>query len=123
MDGRLAPGAPTRWAWRIALGTHVALIAGLPLVAGVGLGLALGVPLLAALPGLWRGRAYTFGWCSMLIVFYVGGLVVAAKTTPATYPQWLALSITGAAEFVALVLYVRFLRVDRLRAEAAQAKT
>lgn len=122
MEGRLAPGAPTRWAWRVALGTHVALVAALPLLMGPALGLALAVPLLAALPGLWRGRAYTFGWCSMLVVFYVGAAVVATKTTPDLRVPWLVVSMVGAAEFVALVLYVRFLRVDRLRAEAALPK-
>lgn len=41
------------------------------------------VPLAIALPGLWRGRPYTFKWMSLMIWFYVGeALVRVAGLTP-----------------------------------------
>ena len=52
-------------------------------------------------PGLWRGRPYTYAWASMLIVFYVAGLLVIGR------PLTLALACVAALEFCGLVLYVR----------------
>ncbi len=41
------------------------------------------VPLAIALPGLWRGKPYTFKWMSLMIWFYVGeALVRVAGLTP-----------------------------------------
>jgi uncharacterized membrane protein len=112
MPGRLAPGAPTRWARRLALGAHVALLVALPALAQL-TGALCALPLLVPLPGLVRGRPYTYAWASMLVVFYAAGLLVAAKSGAG--PQWLALAILAALEFCALVLFVRFSRVDLLR--------
>jgi uncharacterized membrane protein len=117
MDGRLAPGVPTRWANRVALACHLALTAALAVVTQFP-GWLLALPLLLPLPGLWRGKAYTHAWCSMLIVFYVGGLLAEAWANPAGASRAFALALLGAAEFVALVLYVRFAAVDRRRAAA-----
>ena len=124
MDGRLAPGAdgrgpgvPTRWANRIALACHVALTIALAVVAKFP-GWLLALPLLAPLPGLWRGKPYTHAWCSMLLVFYAGGLLAEAWANPEGATRAFALATVAAAEFIALVLYVRFAAVDRRRAAA-----
>ncbi|HOM14916.1 MAG TPA: DUF2069 domain-containing protein [Rubrivivax sp.] len=38
------------------------------------------LPLLAALPGLWRSRLYTYRWLSLLLWLYVGEALVRAST-------------------------------------------
>lgn len=92
---------------------HGALLLGLPL-AGRLTGALLALPLLAPLPGLWRGRPYTYAWASMLVVFYVAGLLVSR--TPLT----LALAAVAAFEFCALVLYVRARSAEARRAAGAR---
>jgi uncharacterized membrane protein len=91
---------------------HGLLLAGLPL-AGRLAGVLLALPLLAPLPGLWRGRPYTYAWASMLVVFYVAGLLVMGR------PLTLALAIVAALEFCALVLFVRARSLEARAAAAA----
>jgi uncharacterized membrane protein len=79
-------------------------------------GWLLALPLLLPLPGLWRGKPYTHAWCSMLIVFYVGGLLAEAWANPDSGPRAMALASLAALEFIALVSFVRFAAVDRRRA-------
>jgi uncharacterized membrane protein len=117
MDGRLASGAPTRWVRGIALACHVALAIALAVLAKFP-GWLLALPLLLPLPGLWRGKAYTYAWCSMLIVFYAGGFLMEAWANPETSRMAIPLAIVAAVEFCALVLYVRFAAVDARRASA-----
>jgi len=92
-----------------ALAAHAALLAGLPLAGGL-TGALLALLLLAPLPGLWRGRTYTYAWASMLLVFYIAGLLV--NRTPLTA----ALAVIGALEFLALLLFVRARSVEARRA-------
>ena len=113
-----APGSPTRWARRVALAAHLALMASLPVMAGL-TGAVLALPLLAPLPGLWRGRPYTHAWASMLVVFYVGGLLMEGVSNPGHRAVAFGLAALAAAEFVALVLYVRFRAVDQRRVPPA----
>ncbi len=40
------------------------------------------LPLLAAAPGMWRGRLYTYQWMSMLVWFYLAEGVVRGLTDP-----------------------------------------
>lgn len=47
------------------------------------------LPLLAALPGLWRARLYTYRWLSLLLWLYVGEGLVRATTERAP-SSWLA---------------------------------
>jgi uncharacterized membrane protein len=94
-----------------ALAAHATLLAGLPLAGGLA-GALFALPLLAPLPGLWRGHAYTYAWASMLVLFYIGGLLVFRD------PLTLALAVVGAVEFLALVLYVRARSVEAKRAAA-----
>lgn len=119
MPGTLSPtarpGAPTRWARRLALAAHFGLLAALP-AAGRLPGALLALPLLLPLPGLWRGRPYTYAWASMLVIFYVAAFVAEAWAQPDRRAVAIGLAVVAAAEFAALILYVRFRRVDRLRA-------
>lgn len=90
----------------VSLACHALLLAGLPLAAGVTGGL-LALPLLAPVRGLWLGRAYTYAWCSMLIVFYTGAFLMEASFQPARRPLALLFALVAAVEFCALVLFVR----------------
>lgn len=118
MPGTLTPmaaGAPTRWARRLALVAHFGLLAALPAAGGLP-GVLIALPLLLPLQGLWRGRPYTYAWCSMLIVFYIGALLAESWSQPGRRALSIGLAALATVEFVALLLYVRFRRVDRLRA-------
>ncbi|MBI3171533.1 MAG: DUF2069 domain-containing protein [Hydrocarboniphaga effusa] len=103
------------WACRVVLIAHATLLIGLPVAAGRP-GVLLAVPLLFPLPGLWRGTSYTYAWCSLLLSFYLGGLLMEAVTGGSWYATVLASA--AAIEFCALLLYVRFKSLER-RAGAA----
>jgi len=78
------------------------------------------LPLLAALPGLWRHRLYTARWLSLLVWLYVlEGLVRA--TSDRGLGAWLATAEVALAVglFVATTLYIR----RRLADGAAAAPT
>ncbi len=100
---------------RVVLLAHAALLIGLPVAAGWP-GALLAIPLLFPLSGLLRGKTYTYAWCSLLLSFYVGGLLMEAVTGRAGFAT--ALASAAAIEFCALLLYVRFKSSER-RAEAA----
>ena len=94
----------------VVLAAHAALLVGLPVSAGT-LGAALMLPLLAPLPGLWRGMSYTYAWCSLLLSFYAGGLLMEAVSGRSALLTGLASA--AAIEFCALLLYVRFKSAER----------
>ena len=94
----------------VVLVAHATLLIGLPVSAGI-LGAALMLPLLAPLPGLWRGTPYTYAWCSLLLSFYVGGLLMEALSGHSALLTGLASA--AAIEFCALLLYVRFKSAER----------
>ena len=48
------------------------------------------LPLLAAAPGMWRGRLYTYQWMSMLVWFYLAEGVVRGITDPLAASRALA---------------------------------
>ena len=114
----MSPAEGPRW---IALAAHVLLLIGLPVAGGVA-GMVLALPLLAPLPGLWRGRPYTFAWCSLVVVFYVGGLLAEGYATPSHRVWMFLLALAGAIEFVALLLYVRVSAALRRAATAARTE-
>lgn len=69
--------------------------------------LLLCAPLLLALPGLIRGKAYTYGWCSLLVMFYIAYLLtefLASSARPAVAPALFA----AAAMFAGCCSYGRF---------------
>jgi uncharacterized membrane protein len=93
---------------------HGALIGGLfALVAAPGrlplllLGGLLVFPLMLALPGLLRGRAYTAQWSSMLVAFYCALLLAETLTQPSHRLALLLLSGLAALDFVALMLFAK----------------
>lgn len=96
--------------WRaVALGAWLVLVLSL-LVWYRGqpwLALLVAAPLALPLPGLWRGRRYTYQWCSLLVLFYAGfGLTEAIATPAARLFAYVAAS-ASALLFVACVLYTR----------------
>ena len=92
------------------LALHTLLLAGLPLTAGT-LGAVLALPLLLPLPGLWRGTPYVYAGFSLLLAFYVGGLLMEAVATRSAPMTLLAAST--AFEFCALLLFVRMAAQER----------
>jgi len=110
---------------QITLVLHSALTLGLfALVAGRGtrahlvLAVVAVLPLVAALPGLLRGRAYTAGWASMVVSFYCALLLAEAYMLPSLKGGLIALSIVAAFDFVALMLFAKAKKTaDKLAAE------
>ena len=107
------PALLGRLQWAVWL-LHGGLAGGLfALVAGPGrlplliLGALLVLPLLLALPGLLRGRAYTASWATLLVAFYCALLLAEAVSQPAHRVALLVLSAVAALDFVALMLYAK----------------
>ncbi|HWU68712.1 MAG TPA: DUF2069 domain-containing protein [Stenotrophobium sp.] len=102
-----------------ALLFHLLLIAVLALDSGWSVRLLQVLPLLLPLPGLLRGRVYTFKWATMLLTFYVAGWLAAGTMQPAQ--KWLCFGIAALAalDFVALNLFVRFQARERIARTAA----
>jgi uncharacterized membrane protein len=76
-----------------------------------------GVPLLFAIPGLWKGKVYTMQWASMLILLYITEGLVRILETGANF--WMAVLETtlGTVAFVCLLI---FLKPIKARAKAAK---
>ena len=105
----------SEWARIAALAFHFGLIAGLIAWCGWLPGVLLSLPLLAPIPGLLRKRTYTAGWATMLVVFYVGGLLAEGVAVPGRRGIGTALSVVAALDFVSLVLFVRLAARERER--------
>ena len=75
------------------------------------------IPLLFAIPGLWKGNVYTMQWASMLILLYITEGLVRILETGANF--WLATLETtlGTLAFVCLLI---FLKPIKARAKAAK---
>lgn len=99
-----------------ALLLHALIVIALPVSGGV-LGALAAVPLLAPVRGLWRGRPYTYAWASLLVVFYAGAFLMEAYTHHARSGAALGLAALAAAEFCALLLFVRLRAVEARRAK------
>jgi uncharacterized membrane protein len=115
-----APRPVSAWARRATLALHAAVMVGL-VATGGRLGGLLAMPLLAPLPGLWRGRPYTYAATSLFVVLYAGGFLMEASTHAARRPVALALATLAALEFCALVIFVRLRGVELRRAASAVA--
>jgi uncharacterized membrane protein len=65
-----------------------------------------GIPLLFAIPGLWKGNVYTMQWASMLILLYTTEGLVRILETGANF--WLAVLETAISTigFVCLLMYL-----------------
>ena len=66
-----------------------------------------GIPLLFAIPGIWKGKVYTMQWASMLILIYITEGLVRILETGANF--WLAIleTILAAVGFVCLLMYLK----------------
>lgn len=78
-----------------------------PLRAGGSWLILKGVPLLFAIPGLWRGKVYTMQWASMLILLYITEGLVRILEPGLNF--WLALLETFLATtgFICLLIYLK----------------
>jgi uncharacterized membrane protein len=65
-----------------------------------------GIPLLFAIPGIWKGNVYTMQWASMLILLYTTEGLVRILETGANF--WLAVLETAISTvgFVCLLMYL-----------------
>jgi uncharacterized membrane protein len=71
------------------------------------------LPLLAALPALWRGRSKTFQWWSMLLmVDLTEGAVRAFSETGLSAQLALLEAVLSTLAFLAILLFVRAQRHD-----------
>ncbi|MFT4047913.1 MAG: DUF2069 domain-containing protein [Solimonas sp.] len=111
-----APRPLSRWMHALTVAAHLALIVLLPIGAPSRLGVASALLLFAPLPGLLRGRPYTYKWASMLLVFYCALLLSGGYADPAQRGTLFGLAALSAADFIGMVLFVR------LRAREALAR-
>ena len=65
-----------------------------------------GIPLLFAIPGIWKGNVYTMQWASMLILLYTTEGLVRILETGANF--WLAVLETTISPigFICLLMYL-----------------
>ncbi len=98
----------------VAALAHVALIVLMLLRAAGGPGSLLVLPLLVPLPGILRGRRYTYSWACMLVVFYAAGYLAAGYAEPMQKSALFGIASIAAIDFVALVLYVRLLGREKI---------
>jgi uncharacterized membrane protein len=81
------------------------------------------LPLLLALPGLWRHRLYTYRWLSLLVWLYVTeGLVRATSEGGLSQPLAALQVLLASALFVLTVHYIR-LRLPRRPKSSGPAPT
>lgn len=116
-----SPRAASTWPWALALALHCVLANGLWVWVGLWPGLALVLPLATALPGLLRRHRYTAGWLTLLLCFYIAGLMSEGFSQPARKLVALSLSAVATLEFVSLVLFVRLAAREQAAAGAAPA--
>ena len=83
-----------------------------------------GIPLLFAIPGLWKGKVYTMQWASMLILLYITEGLVRILETGANF--WMAVLETTLATtgFVCLLIYLKPIKQEAksLAKKKAQAE-
>lgn len=83
-----------------------------------------GIPLLFAIPGLWKGKIYTMQWASMLILLYITEGLVRITETGANF--WLALleTLLATTAFICLLSYLKPIKAHAkmLAKQGTQAK-
>ncbi|WP_051362307.1 DUF2069 domain-containing protein [Solimonas soli] len=98
----------SRWMHALTIAAHLALIILLLIAVPSRLGIASALLLFVPLPGLLRGSLYTCKWASMLLVFYCALLLSGGYAAPAQRGLLFGLAALAAADFVGMVLFVRF---------------
>ena len=81
-----------------------------------------GIPLLFAIPGIWKGRVYTMQWASMLILLYSTEGLVRILETGANF--WLALleTVLSSIGFVCLLMYLKPIKKEAKALKKAAAE-
>lgn len=74
-----------------------------------------GLPLLLAIPGIWKANNYTMQWASMLILIYMTEGLVRLFETGANF--WMALleTLLSVIGFIALLMYLKPLKQEYKR--------
>lgn len=98
----------SHWMRMLATVTHLLLIVAMLAQFGFSRASLLAAPLLLPLPGILRGRLYTYRWASMLLAFYSALYLAAGYHDPGTQTISFAIATLAALDFVGLVLFVRF---------------
>jgi uncharacterized membrane protein len=68
------------------------------------------VPLLLPLPGLIRGRRYTYAWSTLLVIGYIALALTEIVAAPAGRLLTATILLVAFALFIALVMYLRATR-------------
>jgi len=110
----------SRMAWIAVLASHLGLMAGLIAWCGWRTGALLVLPLIFPLPGLLRQRTYTAAWASLILVFYVAGLLAETYGLHLRHSVGGLLTLLAMFEFVSLLMFVRWAARER---QAATAQT
>ena len=81
------------------------------------------IPLLFAIPGVWKGQVYTMQWASMLILLYITEGLVRILETGANF--WMAAleTILASIAFVCLLLYLKPIKARAKAAKKAREVT
>lgn len=76
-----------------------------------------GIPLLFAIPGLWRGKIYTMQWASLLVLLYITEGLTRILETGSNF--WMAAleTVLGSIGFFCLLIYLKPIKA---RAKAAK---
>lgn len=69
------------------------------------------VPLLPALPGIVRGKRYTYAWSTLLVTGYIAIALTEIVANAAQRGVAIAMLLTAFALFVALVAFLRVSRI------------
>jgi len=82
-----------------------------------------GVPLLFAIPGIWKGKVYTMQWASMLILLYITEGLVRILETGLNF--WMALLeiILATTAFVCLLIYLKPIKKEAKNLARQQARS
>ena len=82
-----------------------------------------GVPLLFAIPGIWKGKVYTMQWASMLILLYITEGLVRILETGLNF--WMALLeiILATTAFICLLIYLKPIKKEAKNLARQQARS
>ena len=81
-----------------------------------------GVPLLFAIPGIWKGKIYTMQWASMLILIYITEGLVRIMESGTNF--WLALleTVLATIGFACILIYLKPIKARAKILKKQQAK-
>lgn len=82
-----------------------------------------GIPLLFAIPGIWKAKVYTMQWASMLILLYITEGLVRILENGANF--WLALfeTLLATIAFACLLMYLKPIKQEAKRLAKQKMKS